>query len=86
VVISVQDFLEVALGNATLGAQVLNHGLTAADQSSLARLQCLSAVSQASVRVTGEVRCALSNLFRDIMAWMSDRRSGEEKRCREYDE
>lgn len=85
-VISVQDFLEVALNNATLGAQLLNHRLTAADQTSLTRLQRLSAVSETSVRVTGEVCSTLSDLLSDVMAWMSNRRRREEERRCESDE
>jgi len=84
--VSVQDILEVALDDTTLSAQVLDHSLTAADKSSLTRLERLSAVREAGVGVTGEIRSALSDLLSDVMPWVSDRRRGEEERCRKSDE
>jgi hypothetical protein len=84
--IGVQDVLEVALDDTTLSTQVLDDRFTTADQSILTGLECLRAVRKAGIRVTGEVRSALSDLLSDVMAWVSDRRRGEEKRCRKSDE
>lgn len=47
--VSVENVFEGALGNATLGTQVLNHSLAAADQSSLTGLEGLSTVLKADV-------------------------------------
>lgn len=84
-VVGVQNILKIALGNATLGAKVLNHGLAAADQSCLTGFESFSAVSETSVRVAGEVRSALSDLLSDVMARMSSSWS-KESRCRKGDE
>lgn len=84
--ISVQNFGEIPLDNATLSAQVLNHFLTAVDQISLTGLERLSAVIETDVRVTGEVRSALSDLLGNVMAWVSHRRRRKEERSRKGDD
>ena len=89
VVISIQNILEGALHNATLSTQVVDHSLTATDQARLTRLEGVSAVCKAGVRVTGKERGALSPLLCDVVArvsrcWGSPEkrgRKGNERRC-----
>ena len=83
--VGVENFLKVALHNATLGAQVLNHSLASINQNCLPGLEATGAVRETYVRVTCEIRSALCNLLCDVVAWVGNGGFREEERHREGD-